>query len=118
MPVPKLTDQEFIEAWNSHESAADFARVLGVNLSSLRKRRRRIENRYKINLEAKQKKNQYAHYSTAGNHAARYAAGIENGIVIVFSDAHFWPGLRSTAFKGLLWAIEKDRKSTRLNSSH
>jgi hypothetical protein len=27
--------------------------------------------------------------------------------VIVFSDAHFIPGQRTTAFKGLLWAIEK-----------
>jgi hypothetical protein len=32
--------------------------------------------------------------------------GIENGTVIVFSDAHFWPGIRSTAFKALLYAIE------------
>jgi len=31
--------------------------------------------------------------------------GVENGTVIVFSDAHFWPGIRSTAFQGLLWAI-------------
>jgi hypothetical protein len=32
--------------------------------------------------------------------------GILDGTVIVFSDAHFIPGQRSTAFKGLLWAIE------------
>jgi hypothetical protein len=32
--------------------------------------------------------------------------GILDGTVIVFSDAHFIPAERSTAFKGLLWAIE------------
>jgi hypothetical protein len=32
--------------------------------------------------------------------------GILDGTIIVFSDAHFIPGQRSTAFKGLLWAIE------------
>jgi hypothetical protein len=30
-----------------------------------------------------------------------------DGTVIVFSDAHFIPGQRSTAFKGLLWAIQE-----------
>jgi hypothetical protein len=30
-----------------------------------------------------------------------------DGTVIVFSDAHFIPGQRTTAFKGLLWAIEQ-----------
>lgn len=34
---------------------------------------------------------------------------IENGSVVVFSDAHFWPGMRSTAFRGLLRVIERLR---------
>jgi hypothetical protein len=33
--------------------------------------------------------------------------GILDGTVIVFSDAHFIPGQRTTAFKGLLWAIQE-----------
>jgi hypothetical protein len=37
---------------------------------------------------------------------ARISLGIENGTVIVFSDAHFWPGIKTTAFKGLIWAIQ------------
>ena len=38
---------------------------------------------------------------------ARHEAGLTDGIAIIFSDAHFWPGIRSTAFKGLLWAINE-----------
>jgi hypothetical protein len=38
---------------------------------------------------------------------ARHDAGLTDGIAIIFSDAHFWPGIRSTAFKGLLWAINE-----------
>jgi len=33
--------------------------------------------------------------------------GILDGCVIVFSDAHFIPSQRTTAFKGLLWAIQE-----------
>ncbi len=33
--------------------------------------------------------------------------GILDGTVIVFSDAHFIPSQRTTAFKGLLWAIQE-----------
>ena len=33
--------------------------------------------------------------------------GMLDGCVIVFSDAHFIPQQRTTAFKGLLWAIQE-----------
>jgi hypothetical protein len=53
---------------------------------------------------------------TAHNHAARHQLGIENGTVIVFSDAHFWPGIRTTAFKGLLWAIREFKPKAIINN--
>lgn len=33
--------------------------------------------------------------------------GIENGTVIVFSDAHFWPGQRTAAFRGVVRMIRE-----------
>jgi hypothetical protein len=106
MPKPRISDDEFIETWrayggNSEKMAANF----GMDLRSLMRRRRRIEFKYKIELAVKS--NQYKHLQTAHHHKGRHNAGIENGTVLVFSDAHFWPGIRSTAFKGLLWAIKE-----------
>jgi len=49
----------------------------------------------------------FDHLQTHHLTKARHQAGITDGVVIVFSDAHFWPGLRTTAFKGLLWAISQ-----------
>lgn len=103
----KITDQEFIEAWNKYRSGEKMASALGMSTGSLMKRRRAIELRYKIKLETVAKPGQYEHHQTAHKHSARYEAGIENGTVLVFSDAHFWPGIRTTAFKGLLWAINE-----------
>lgn len=103
----KLTDQEFIEAWNKYRSGEKMASALGMSTGSLMQRRRAIELRYKIKLETASKPGLYEHHQTAHKHSARYEAGIENGTVLVFSDAHFWPGIRTTAFKGLLWAIDE-----------
>lgn len=104
MTAPKVSDAEFIELWNQHKNGEKVAKALGINVRNVMYRRRNMESKYKIKLESNQ--NRHEHLQTAHTHSARYMAGIENGTVIIFSDAHFMPGIRTTAFKGLLWAIE------------
>lgn len=105
MPASKYTDKEIIQAIESGKSMLDAARKLNLDLSGLNKRRRRIENKLKIEIKAPKEIGQYAHLQVANTHPQRKDLGILNGTVIVFSDAHFWPGVYTTAFKGLLWAI-------------
>ena len=106
MPHPKISDEEFIETWRSLGGNAEkMAKSLNMDERSLKRRRRRIEFKYKIELAAKS--DQFKHLQTIHHHKGRHTAGIENGVVLVFSDAHFWPGIRSTAFRGLLWAIKE-----------
>jgi hypothetical protein len=107
MGAPKYTDQEIIQTIQDSYSMADAARTLKLELSGLNKRRRRIENKLKIEIKAPQDKGHYSHLQTAHVHPQRKDLGILNGTVIVFSDAHFWPGIYTTAFKGLLWAISE-----------
>jgi hypothetical protein len=118
MTVSKTSDSEFIELWRTLQSASKVAKALGTDLSGIHKRRRAIEARYTIQLVAKdqQKAQHYTHLQTAHTHAARHQLGIENGVVIVFSDAHFWPGIRTTAFKGLLWAINEFKPKAIINN--
>jgi hypothetical protein len=107
MPAPKFSDNEFIEIWRTHKSASKVSRVTGVDVSMVHKRRRSVERRHGIKLEASEKAEQYAHLQTAHTHAARVHLGIESGCVIIFSDAHFYPGIRTTAYDGLIWAIRE-----------
>ena len=118
MTASKTSDSEFIELWRTLQSASKVAKALGTDLSGIHKRRRSIEARYTIHLVAKdhQKAQHYTHLQTAHTHAARHQLGIENGVVIVFSDAHFWPGIRTTAFKGLLWAINEFKPKAIINN--
>ena len=107
MPIQKFSDQQIISAIENSSSIRQASINLGMDLSGLHKRRRRIENREKIEIKAPQSTEQYKHLQTAHVHPAKKDLGILNGTVIVFSDAHFWPGIYSTAFHGLLWAIKE-----------
>jgi len=118
MPAPRVSDAEFIELWRSLGSASKIAKVLDIDQSNVHQRRRAIENKHKIQLVAVDKRqgHRFTHLQTSHNHAARQELGIENGTVIVFSDAHFWPGIRTTAFKGLLWAIREFKPKAVINN--
>jgi hypothetical protein len=102
--MQKITDQEFIELWKSHGgNAKKFAETTGLDHRGILRRRRGLEVKYGESLVAANPK---VGISTKPS-TARKDLGILNGTVIVFSDAHFWPGIHTTAFKGLLWAIKE-----------
>lgn len=106
MPAPAVSNKEFIECWNTHQSPVKVAQALGIAERAVHARRRRIEVEHGIKLVANSPLAKYSeHLQTADKHPKRYDLGILDGEVIVFSDAHFWPGLRTTAFKGLLHLI-------------
>ena len=107
MPVKRFSDQQIISAIENSASMNEASLNLGMNLSGLNKRRRRIEKREKIEIRAPQATKQFEHLQIAHIHPTKKDLGILNGTVIVFSDAHFWPGVYTTAFKGLLWAIKE-----------
>ena len=117
MGAAKCTDAEFIELWNTHKSPTKISKLINVSLSMVNGRRRRIEKRHGIQLQAADSRTaRYQHLQTAHLHKSRLSLGIENGTVIVFSDAHFWPGIRTTAFKGLLWAIQTFKPKAIINN--
>jgi hypothetical protein len=106
MPVATVSDQEFIELWNTHKMGSKVAVALRISERAVHARRRAIEARHCVKLEATgANKEHYAHLQTAHTHPQRYDMGILNGTVVCFSDAHFWPSIRTTAFKGLLHVI-------------
>jgi hypothetical protein len=103
MPAPSTTDKEFIEIWDRLKSPKKVAEELGVDLRNTKRRRKRLEELHGVSLES----NKQGPLIKVPNNPARKMLGIENGTVIVFSDAHFWPGIHTTAFKGLIWAIKE-----------
>jgi hypothetical protein len=98
MKTPKISDEEFLRLWDELKSPVKVARLTGISERRVHSRRRSLESKLNLNLLT----GKPIHIQKA-----RHEAGLTDGIAIIFSDAHFWPGIRSTAFKGLLWAINE-----------
>lgn len=107
MGVQKITDAEFLELWEAHRSIAKIAKITGMAERALHERRRKIEGRHGVQLIAQ--KNDVT--KALGN----IRLGLENGTVIVFSDAHF-NGRRTTAFKAMLWLIDELKPKVVINN--
>lgn len=107
MAAASCTDQEFIELWRTHKSATRVAEVLGIALTGVHSRRRRLEQLHNIKLGAEDSRAQFYRHLSPEEHSARKHLELENGVALVFSDAHFWPGVRTTAFRALLLFIKE-----------
>ena len=111
MVAQKITDKHFIEVFRTSENLKDTCAAMGLEMRTMLKRRRLIEEKYKIalnNITTDRNKNiQKPHLQTAHKHNPKINLGILNGTVVVFSDAHFYPGIHTAAYRGVLWAINE-----------
>ena len=100
---------EFIQLWEKLQSATEIAKHLGIPNRAVHLRRRWIEENHKITLIAKDHRgaNYAANRPKSFSPLRQVKLGMLDSCVIVFSDAHFIPAQRTTAFKGLLWAIQE-----------
>ena len=99
---------EFINTWNQWGSASTVATALGISERAVHRRRRKIEadsNQPLVSVDERARP--YSHMQPIQTSINKIELGILDQTIIVFSDAHFWPGEYTTAYKGLLWAIKE-----------
>ena len=103
------TDEQFIDLWNTHQSVTKVAKILGITERAVNYRRRSMEETHNIKLGGLDiRSTKYdANRPKSFSPLKQIELGMLDGCVIVFSDAHFIPGQRSTAFKGLLYMIQE-----------
>jgi len=118
MPPPLVADEYFIQLWHEYKSPSKLAKVIDVDLASVYKRRRSLEKKYNIKLESieptikyefkpEQEKAKLQAKLDETRHNVRRGINIENGRVLIFSDAHFYPNTETTAYLALLEAIKE-----------
>jgi hypothetical protein len=94
-------DEEFITLFQMcNSNPGNLAAETGMSVRAIQLRRNSIEAKYQHSLDTVTIRERIT------PKPERINLGIENGTVIVFSDAHFWPGIKTTAYKGLIWAIQ------------
>lgn len=109
-PNAKSTDAEFIQAWHaSGGEARKVADLLNANIRSVYDRRKRIEERTGASLPSAGLGHGY-HRGDAGTETREYMPRLQidgyTGSVVVFSDAHYHPGIGETiAHQALLRVI-------------
>lgn len=91
----KHTDQDFIDAWRANgASPSKVAKALGIEVRGVYQRRRNLEKRGLILDTAKPVFTQVFDNLKS--------IDVFDGVVLVFSDGHFWPGQRTVAYEALL----------------
>ena len=95
MGAPTCSDEEFIEVLrlNGPTRAAE---ILGVRIQNIHKRRRSIEKRHSIAIPIPNSR------AVVVDHPARLQMDIDNGVVLIGSDMHYWPGPASTAHRAFV----------------
>lgn len=97
MPAPKHSD-EVVAAQIRTRGIAGAAQYLGVTERAMHARRRNIEGKWGQPIESPFGKLQPK--ETGGK--ARLHTKVKDGVVIIGSDPHYWPGIISTAHAGLV----------------
>lgn len=122
------SDEEFLKIWQESDSSPiRVSEVLGCSVRVVYSIRDRVEQKLGINLPTKAKnssrnKLKGADYAPSDfetvkdklqsrlqetRHAVRRGLAIENGQIIVFSDAHFYPDETTTAYRALLDLVKE-----------
>lgn len=100
MPNPACTDEEFIQLFRE-KGPTETAKILGVTMTGLFARRRRLERIHGYIIEAPSTSTK----ARADAYAKRLPFDIDSGVMLVGSDAHYWPGEASCAHRGLVKLI-------------
>jgi len=103
------TDEQFIELWDRHQSVTKLSKILGITERAVNYRRRSMEEMHNVKLGGIDTRSAKYDASRPKSFSPlkQIKLGMLDSCVIVFSDAHFIPGQRSTAFKGLLYLIQE-----------
>ena len=105
-PNRKIEDEDFIKLWYELKSAQRMAEKTGLDVRNVHVRRRSIENKYKIRLVAADSRLPQFYVR---DHMSRMDVDLENAVIFVASDAHYWPDEISTAHKAFVKLVKKHK---------
>ena len=100
MAEKKCSDEEFVSLFERF-GATRVAKLLDVNVRNIFARRRYLESQLDRLIVAPDDA-----LAKIDGYEKRYEMKIEDGSVLVFSDAHYWPDLVSTAHRGLVYVAK------------
>lgn len=107
----KLTDDELIKLFKEYGSPDKIAKVTGMNVRSIYMRRRILESKYGIELssfaapQSPDSRNMNRDFRASTPKKLEFTC--TDGVIMVASDAHYWPGEASVAHKAFVTLIKE-----------
>lgn len=98
------SDQEFIELFKKLRSPARVAEALSIDVRNVYKRRDKLEKKYDIDLRSLDMRKPSLNIPA---NQLRAELALSDCSIVVFSDAHYYPDLISTAHLALLEVIKQ-----------
>ena len=99
----KVSDEVFVETWARLQSADKVAKELGLDTRGVHRRKKNLEQKLEIFLRSNSPKSPSFYRR---EHNQRTDCTMENGTIVVASDAHYWPGVASTAHQAFVQVIK------------
>jgi hypothetical protein len=101
MASAACSDEDFIKLFRELGSPQAVADAIGVTARNVYHRRNSMQKKYGIELLSFSEKTRITNVT----HEQKIYTEIKDGIVVVFSDAHYWPGPATVAHKALLAVV-------------
>jgi hypothetical protein len=107
-----LSDAEFVAAWGKAGGSPSIAaRMLGMSERAVYARRERMEKRgISLATVPMTPSGTPLYQAPARNYDQRAKVDLRDGVAVVFSDAHWWPGLPLTTAHGALLRLVRSLK--------
>lgn len=86
----RFTDEQFIAAWGKYGSPSQVAAALGLSVRNVHINRRRIEHERSVELTVRPPEK--IHFELS-EHPSITHLDVQDGVVLVASDCHYWPGI-------------------------
>lgn len=102
----KISDDDFVALWYELKSAQKISKRVDLDVRNVHLRRRLIEKKYNIRLVSE---NARTPEFVVRDHMSRMDVDLDNAVIFIASDAHYWPDEISTAHKAFVKLIKKHK---------
>lgn len=113
----KATDAELVQAWQQGHGPTEVAKMFGMSIRQVYSRRAQIEkktgeslpviNPRKFGIQYDRTPVENPAMQALYKSPSRLHQDLQSGTVIIFSDAHYWPGIESTAHRALVHLVRE-----------
>jgi Calcineurin-like phosphoesterase len=101
-----VTDEEFLGLWRKYGSVNEVSKACGLSVRAVNARRRKLEEKYGEKLLGVSSKSPDFQV-TIPNNGVRAKVVLKDGVIIVASDCHYWPGVISSAHRAFVKLIKE-----------